>query len=217
MKAQKKFVIVLSWIMLGSAALYVNFMPQSIPVPLNKPLSDIPLAVDGWRGSDKKISVYPVSAIGSDDVLVRDYFNTSGENIEICLDYFNYTKDGKTPYPPQTSWVTKGWLFKDMGEESLALGGDSLHAVTVKKVLAEHLGNKTILFYVYNINGQYTPDFTRFRMLAALDTVMKRRSSALFLQLSSVVRGQDQAAKESAMKEFLVKIMTIAEKDILPK
>lgn len=217
MKIPKNFIIALSWAVLGAAAFYINFMPQTIAVPLNKPLSALPLIIDEWKGADKKVSGYPPSAIGADDTLVRDYINASGDSLEISLDYFNYTKDGKTPYPPQTSWVGKGWLFTDLGEETLVIDGKGLSTVMVKKVLASHLGNKALLFYVYKLNGQYTPDFTRFRMLAAMDTVAKRKNSALLLQLSSAVGGQDPASKEAVIKEFLSKILTIAEKDILPK
>jgi exosortase/archaeosortase family protein len=73
-----------------------------------------PFEIDGWKDKEKANSDYLISALGADDILVREYENKDEEKLELYFSYFIFTKKGKTPHAPQLCWVGSGWAFKDL-------------------------------------------------------------------------------------------------------
>lgn len=215
MKLPKPVILVMVWVLLGAAAWYVNFPPQVVPVPLVRSFSQFPFVIDGWKGAEKKVSELPKLGKGIDDGFVRDYVSASGDPVELSFAYFTRTQEGKTPIPPQSSWVPDGWAFKDLGEARVAFKDGAGSGAVIKKILADKYGHKVILFYAYRINGKYTADFTMFKAWTAIDSLLKRKNSAFMVQLVSLPGAQGLEKKEAEMTSFLAQALSVAEADFL--
>ena len=216
MKSVKNVIIYAAWAILAGGILCVNLAHEAVPVPLNKQLAYFPFKIDGWTGVDRKSSEYLASAVSADDIMLRGYANAGGDSLELYAAYFNYTKDKKTPHAPQLCWVGSGWTLKDLGEETLALDSKKCPSALIKKVLAQKSGEKILLYYTYRINRRYAADLMKFRIMNVLDTVIKGKNSAFTLQLSAPVGDEGRSDKESRMKEFLSKALSVAENEFLP-
>lgn len=220
MNIPKKIVVYISWFCLAVTALYIHFAPGIVPVPLNLSLAALPYQIDGWSGREKANPDYVTGAItdrlGSDDILMREYANSSGDKLDLYISYFNYTMKDKTPHPPQLCWVGGGWALNDRGEETLIIDGAKHPNIRIKKVLTEKDGYKVLLMYTYRINNRYMPDLFKFRAISVIDSILKRRNSAFTLQLSSSLGSDDPDKKEQQMRDFLSKVFARVESDFLP-
>ena len=216
MKQSKSIIIFSAWFIVAVAVVYVHFAQNVTSVPLKKPFLYFPFEIEGWKDREKSNSDYLISALGADDVLVREYENKEGEKLELYFSYFNFTNKGKAPHAPQLCWVGSGWAFKDLGVEVIQPACAGCPAVAIKKILAEKKDASVILFYCYRANREYVADFTRFRGLIVRDSLVKRKNSAFTLQLSSPADKYSVQAKAQVMRDFLTQVFSILEKDFLP-
>ena len=216
MKLSKNTIVFISWIVLLAAIIYLNFLHGVVPVPLKKPFLYFPYEIGQWKDKEKPSSNYLITALGADDITVREYENKDGEKLELYFSYFEYTQEKKAPHAPQLCWVGSGWEFKSLGEEKLTLNCLKCPQVSIRKILAQKEDYKILLFYCYRANKEYVSDFSKFRSIIVRDSMLKRRNSAFTLQLSSDVNGEGLEKKEELMKDFLLQVFPILETEFLP-
>jgi EpsI family protein len=217
MKTFQRAGIYIVWAVLFAGILCVHFAPSITPVQMARPFRDFPFEIGGWSGRDRTASDYLAGTLGSDDLLLREYERAGADKVELYMSYFTFTKNKKAPHAPQLCWVGSGWTLKDLGEETVELDCENYPTAVFRKILAERDGERVLLLYLYKINNKYVADLMKFRVIAVFDSVLLRKNSAFTLQLSSQVKGQDLEAKEARMKDLLTKILTIAQKEFLPK
>jgi len=216
MKLRNIFIVSTSWLILICGILLINFMPSVIPVPLKKSFIYFPFEIGEWEAKEKKGPDYFLATLGADDAVLREYTNKDGDKIELYMAYFNYVKEGRTPHAPQLCWVGAGWSFKDLGCESYRSNIDRDSWVSAKKILARKEEKDILLFYCYKIGNKYVVDLAEFRILAACGSILKRKSNAFTLQLTSETDSENFLAKEKLMDEFLSKALSILDADFLP-
>jgi EpsI family protein len=216
MKIFQKAGAYIVWAVLAAGIMCVYFAPNVTVVQLVRPLRDLPFEIGGWSGRDKTASDYLAGTLGADDILLREYDGAGADKAELYMSYFTFTQNKKAPHAPQLCWVGSGWALKDLGEEALRLDCEKCPVAVFRKVLAEKGGEQILLLYMYKINSRYTTDLLKFRLINAFDSIVRRKNSAFTLQLSSRTDGRDLAASEAGLKELLAKILTAAEKELLP-
>lgn len=217
MKTFQKAGVYIVWAVLTAGIMCVYFAPNVTPVQLTRPLRDLPFDMGGWAGRNKTASDYLAGTLGADDILLREYDGIRSEKAELYMSYFAFTQNKKSPHAPQLCWVGSGWALKDLGEEALSLDCEKCPVAVFRKVLAEKGGAQILLFYTYKINNRYVTDLLKFRLISAFDSITRRKNSAFTLQLSSRIDGHDLTLKEAQLKELLLKILTSAEKELLPQ
>jgi len=216
MRLSKNTIIVFfSWLILALAIIYINFIQGVRPAPLKKSFIYFPFEIGEWRDKEKTGSDYLITALGADDILIREYEDREGEKLELYFSYFQFTKKGG-PHAPQLCWVGSGWSFQDLGEERLTLDCKNCPQVVLKKILASKEDKKILLFYCYRINKKYFSDFFKFRAASVFNSIVKRRNNSFTLQLSMQLDGKDLEKEESKMREFLLKVFSVLETDFLP-
>lgn len=215
MRLSKNIIIVTSWVILIIGIVYINFTPKPRPIPLKKTFIYFPYKIDDWKAREKVNSDYFLTILGADNILVREYIDPFGDRLELYMSYYTYVTEDKTPHAPQLCWVGAGWSFKSIGDEKIQVNGSSSE-IMVRKILAEKQENKFLLIYCYKIGDTYTVDMLKFRYLAVLDSIFKRKSNAFTLQLSANVTGRNLESREKVMREFLHETFSMLEKEFLP-
>ena len=216
MKPPKNIIILISWAILILGVIFIHFKPPANKVPLKKSFIYVPFEIGDWKAKEKPASDYLAATLGADDIFLREFENNSGEKLELYFSYFEYTKENKAPHAPQLCWVGSGWSFKDLGEEKLKLETKKPSYAVIKKLLAQRNNEKVILIYCYKINDKYVADFSKFRALAVVDSIFKRKNCAFTLQLTSDVGSENPKDKEKIMKDFLKQALSLLETDFLP-
>jgi EpsI family protein len=205
------------WTILLLTGFFAHHLSTVDKVYIKKPFQEFPYRVGGdWIGKGLPGSDYLAGALGADEYFLRNYHDDFGNNVELYFAYFEYIAAKKGPHAPQLCWIGSGWVFKDMGDDIIILRSEKMPLVSVKKILAEREGKKVLLFYCYKLNDRYFTDFGTYRIAAVIDTIFKRRNNAFTLQLTTAIEGEDHTKKESMMKDFLSKALTILENDFLP-
>jgi len=103
------------WIALAAVALVQgtviaierSFVPSRVR-PLHHPLSDLPLALGSWSGSEVELDARAWDAVGSDQQVNRMYTKPGGSPVSVhCASWM--TLDEWTPHPPDLCYTTNGW------------------------------------------------------------------------------------------------------------
>jgi len=212
----KKTVTFITIAVLLAGTVYINFVHGTVPVRMEKAFLFFPFEINGWKDKEKLNSDYMAAALGADDMLLREYEDSSGQKFELYFSYFEYTKEKKTPHAPQLCWVGSGWVFNDLGQERMPISGcPGCPVPLVKKILAQKDGQSVLLFYCYRTNRAYTADLLEFKMISARDAFFRRRNNAFAMQLSVPLDGGEPALKEAQALEFLKRVFYVLESDFL--
>jgi EpsI family protein len=217
-KITKDWVVAcVCWTILILTSFFAHHLSSVDKVFIKKPFQEFPYRVgDDWIGKGLRGSDYLAGALGADEYFLRNYHDDLGNDVELYFAYFEYIAAKKGPHAPQLCWIGSGWVFKDMGDDIIILRSDKMPVVSVKKIIAEKEGKKVLLLYCYKLNDRYFTDFGTYRISVVVDTILKKRNCAFTLQLTTNINDGDYDKKESMMKDFLSKTLTILENDFLP-
>lgn len=216
MKRSPDRILYICWTILILAWVYATFFASIIDVPARAPLASLPQRIDGWETvAEKDITDLP--ALRADDAIVRRYKNFDGRFAELYMSYFTHIEAGKAPHAPQLCWVGSGWSFRSLGDIRLVLDSERTPFASAKVMVARKGDMNVMLVYCYWINGRYVADLGQFRILAAFDTIFKRRNSAFTLQLTAPLYGDDLMGNEGALRKFATKILSYLENNVLPE
>lgn len=208
-----------AWMILVFTIFYVNSVSRIEPVPLRQKLLYFPFDIGDWKGKERVQSEFLLSYLGADDGLVRAYKNPSGDEFELYMSYFDYTKQHRAPHAPQLCWIGGGWSFKDLGNREIDTGVKNAPSVIVKRILATKKDTGALLIYSYRTDDRYTIDMSQFRALLVKDSILKKKNNAFTLQLSANMSGDDEdyERKLDEMQSFLRRTFNILESDFFPK
>lgn len=199
-----------------AAYVYVNHLSAIRDVPLRGPLGSLPEVIDGWTMLGQMDPAKLAAVLKSDDVFVRKYRRDDGLAAEVYVSYFNHVGPAKAPHAPQLCWVGSGWMFKNLGDERIPLGSEKTPFASIRTMVAEKGSDRVFLLYCYKINGAYASDLGQFRIMAAFDTIFRRRNCAMTLQVTSPVRDEDINAQVDELQRFVAKILSYLEDHCLP-
>lgn len=153
-------------------------------VPLNKPLSSIPVQLGDWRGLDVTIAPDVLLVINAEDVLQRTYYLGKEQQLAVYIAYFAGIR-GMAPHRPDVCRPGAGW--KNISSEVVALevpgfGGGPLQ---VHKDLYEKQFEKQVVIWWEYVHGKNIANRTLQRLQWALPSFLGGKGgSILQVQIS---------------------------------
>ena len=100
-------------LLLAGTALLLHTRPKADRNPPSEPLSQFPLSIGGWTGSDQQIDQETLDVLGAGEFLSRVY--TKGQQtspISLFIGYFPTQRTGQTIHSPRHCLPGAGWVFE---------------------------------------------------------------------------------------------------------
>jgi EpsI family protein len=196
-----KRVIVLS-LMIFSLALYLNFFPLHIVVPLKKPFADFPYNWRGWEGKSYFFDAAILDKLRVKEYLLREYVK-DGRRFTLYVGYYGMQKEGAQIHSPKHCLPGGGWL--KLSETRRSLDIDGVGKVKFIQAVYKKGSDKKMFVYWYKMKDAYITNEYILKWYMIVNSFRYRRNDAAFVRFSTDIT-EDFAGPDvmmEAMKDFL--------------
>jgi len=185
-----RFSIAVGALLLGISLFYG--VSHGEPVPLRQPLSQLPMAMDGWQGRDDPMAGQIVSALGVTDYVNRAYADGLGERVDLYVGYYQSQRTGETIHSPKNCLPGSGWEPVRAGR--LTIPTATGRTIVVNDYLVEKGLAQYLVLYWYQAHGRVIASEYSGKAWLVFDAITRNRTDeALVRILTSTKSGEDQA------------------------
>ncbi len=178
-------------------------------IPLSQPLSQIPLNIAGWSGSDLKISSETLDMLGAGDFLSREYARTAdAPAIDLFVGYFPTQRTGVSIHSPKNCLPGSGWAFESSRYSDLVDAGGKLHRVG--EYIISNGENRQFVIYWYQAHGRSVANEYAAKMYFVLDAMKMNRTDGGLVRVATPINSTEDTAPARARTEtFASQLITM--------
>ncbi|MDH4100913.1 MAG: EpsI family protein [Nitrospirota bacterium] len=188
--------------LLLAAALFVN-LHADISVPLNRPLSEFPVNVQGWRMvSQTTFSDTVLKVLKPADYLSRTYVDANGRSIDLYIGYHSGGKGMGGIHSPRHCLPGSGWYETSSTKGRVDVGGENVNIV--KAVYQKGETKDLFLYWFQVIDKSITSEYA-LKIAEITNSVMHRRRDESFIRISLPMQGnleETSATGEAFIRDF---------------
>jgi len=164
-------------------------------------LSDFPLEIGQWRGSDITLSERTYEILETKNVLVREYTNPEGESIALAI--VHSAHDRATFHPPEICYVGAGVELLDKTVESINLN-NSL-SIKANKLVMKDKGGLQLAWYWFTASSNTTHNYYLQQLYIVWNGLLRHNQSGKLIRVSTRVSGNDILEADTRVKDFIIK------------
>lgn len=167
-------------------------------------LAAFPARIDAWHGSRVALPHDVIDALGFDDYVNVDYFETGkpSEKINFYVAYYANQRKGDSPHSPRVCIPGGGWEISSFKRTRLSL--TSGQDMPVNRVEISKGSNRQLVYYWFIERGDVVANEYRKKWLLFKDALFSQRSDgALVRVVMSVAAGESTSETDKKMAEFI--------------
>ncbi|MCF6239387.1 MAG: EpsI family protein [Candidatus Marinimicrobia bacterium] len=200
MKAQGRYIIV--YLLLSLTALFI-YTHETVAVPVNRPLTEIPTSFDEWTMvCQSRFSQDVLKQLRPTDYLYRVYKDTQGNKVTLYLGYHAGGPDSGPIHSPKNCLPGSGWFELSEVNRGITVAGKDLPIV---QAVYQNDSQKEVFLYFFQVKGQVLTDEYSLKLSEIINSILYNRRDAAFIRIS-VPFYDDQAAAVTAGENFLIKV-----------
>jgi EpsI family protein len=200
MKGQTRYLII--YLLLGLTAVFLS-THETVAVPVNKPLNDIPIQLDSWKMTKQsRFSADTLEALKPTDYLHRVYKDAAGNRVTLYLGYHAGGPESGPIHSPKHCLPGGGWF--ELSEETLkvTVAGNELPLV---QAVYQHGDQKEMFIYYYQVKGKTLTDEYSLKFAEITNSILYNRRDSAFIRISIPFHG-DQSVAASVGESFVREI-----------
>jgi EpsI family protein len=203
MKNSRFWTVVL---LLAATALFLHMRPAADQNPPSEPLSQLPVNIAGWVGSDQAVDPETLETLGAGDILARVY--TQGartQPIGLFIGYFPTQRTGQTIHSPKHCLPGSGWVFEESNSLDLIDVNGKPHRVG--EYIISSGATKQFVIYWYQAHGRSVADEYMAKIYMVVDAIrMNRTDGALVRVITPISSGEDVSAARNRAERFTMQL-----------
>lgn len=189
-------VVVVALLQGGSIAIERSFFPSSVR-PAHHKLSDLPLSLGRWTGTEMPLDPTTFAAVGANDQSARVYKNSAGEALFVhCAAWI--AQDDWTPHLPEVCYAANGWEL--LQSHTVALAGTPSASVAIQTY--QQPGQRVMVAYWYQMEQGTYVDRNGARNVRRGQWGRRERSPLL----KTILQTRETDRAESELLELAAKI-----------
>lgn len=197
-------VVLLTGLLLSSTVLPEREMKVDFD---RKDFSEFPREVDGWVGTDEKISQLHLDILRLDDYAMINYYK-DGALVNFYSAFYKYQeKGGKGIHSPRSCIPGGGWQIKSLDVqaiEGVEIGGVPLK---VNRLVIQQGEIKQLVYYWFQQRGRIVTNEYMVKWYLFLDAFNDNRTDGALIRLTTVLKsGQDIEIADDRLESFVKEI-----------
>jgi len=199
-------------LLLAGTALLLHMRAAIDRNPPSAPLSQLPVTLAGWTGSDQTIDQETLNVLGAGDFLSRIY--TQGartEPVSLFIGYFPTQRTGQTIHSPKHCLPGAGWVFES--SNSVDLVDANGHPNRVGEYIIANGAERQFVIYWYQAHGRSVANEYMAKIYMATDALRMNRTDGALVRVITPI-GADEEVSD-ARKRTEVFAMQLA--PLLPR
>jgi len=197
MKASFRYGIV--YLLLGLAALFIH-THETVAVPVNKPLKEIPTSFGAWTMSRQTyFNPEMLAVLKPTDYLYRVYRDSAGNRATLYLGYHAGGPESGPIHSPKHCLPGSGWFELSETERSIQLEGGELPLV--QAIYQKDVDQKELFLYYFQVKGRVLTDEYSLKLAEITNSMLYNRRDSAFIRIS-VPFSDDQAEAAQIAEGF---------------
>ncbi|MGH7703602.1 MAG: exosortase C-terminal domain/associated protein EpsI [Gemmatimonadales bacterium] len=186
------------WIPAGFLAVGCGLLlsvAQQDPTPLIRPLSTLPLELQGYRGRDLVISAEEQRVAGMSSYISRVYGRDSTEAFSLYVGYYDHQTQGKTIHSPKNCLPGAGWEPMAASQKALETAAG---VVPVNRYLIANKEHRALVYYWYQGRGRVAANEYRVKWELIRDAALRGRTDEALVRIVVPLRSTEADAEAVA-------------------
>jgi len=184
--------------LLVAATALLHGTNRSAKLPLRQPLTNVPLNVGNWKGTDFPIEKRLITVLGVDEYLNRGYVDPAGNSLELYIGYFGSQRSGELIHSPKNCLPAAGWEWVRTGKLNLAVPNHpniEINDFRIAKGLQESL-----VLYWYQGRGRAIASEYNAKFWMIADAMTRHRTDGAMVRVIIPLRNREENARELGVK-----------------
>ncbi len=162
------------------------------PHPLARSLEHIPMAIDGWTGSQGRIpDDRELELLGATSYLSRDY-RRAGQSLDLFIAYYALQRAGESMHTPKNCLPAAGWEILKYDEADVPSAG---RAERINKFTIQNGDARALVLYWYQNKDRVIAGEYEGKGFLLWDAISKGRTDGSFVRI--IVPENPQAANDA--------------------
>ncbi|MGO9316180.1 MAG: exosortase C-terminal domain/associated protein EpsI [Terracidiphilus sp.] len=193
-------------ILLAATGLFLHMRPAVDRNPPSEPLSQLPLNIAGWVGSDQQIDRDTLDVLGAGDVLTRVYTQGAQQDpIGLFIAYFPTQRTGQTIHSPKHCLPGAGWVFESSSSVDLTSVNGKMHRVG--EYIISNGAEKQFVIYWYQAHGRSVANEYMAKIYMVVDALRTNRTDgALVRVITPISSREDTSAARIRAEKFTMQL-----------
>jgi EpsI family protein len=200
MKSGRFWSVVL---LLAGTALILQARGDNDRIPVSAPLSDVPLTIAGWEGSDVQIDKESLDVLGAGDFLSRIYIQSERlAPIDLFIGYFPTQRTGTTIHSPKHCLPGAGWAFQS--SQYVVLKDVSGKAHAVGEYVIANGGDRQFVIYWYEAHGRSVANEYMAKIYLVTDAMRLNRTDGALVRVITPIDPKEGTSMARVRAETFV-------------
>lgn len=180
-------------VVLAAGVVMVQTVGRQQPMPLPRPLTDIPLEIEGYRGREFEISREEQRVAGMSSYVSRAYGADSVPAFWLYVGYYESQTQGKTIHSPKNCLPGAGWEPLESGEIRLETENGP---VPVNRYVIANKNQRALVYYWYQGRGRVSANEYKVKWELLRDATIRRRTDEALVRVIIPVTTSEEEAEE---------------------
>jgi EpsI family protein len=191
----KNFRYILVYLLLGLTALFM-YTHENIAVPVSKPLTDIPVQLDGWHMTGQsRFSPDVLANLKPSDYLYRTYKDQTGNKAAVYLGYHNGGPESGPIHSPKHCLPGSGWFELSQVMRTIQVDGKEVPLVEAIYQMGDQ---KELFLYFFQVKGKILTDEYSLKLAEIINSIFYKRRDSAFIRISVSFQGEAHEAAKAA-------------------
>jgi len=198
-------------------AVYVSFFSNIRTVPLRKPLKQLSLEPEGWKGMSGVMGKEIIQAVGVEDYVMREYRNSDGRTVSLYVGYYEQQKEGDQIHSPKHCLPGAGWRPLDSAIVSFSTPGINNGTTKANRYVVGKNAYKQVALYWYQSRGRNITSEYMAKFYLVLDSIFKKRNDGSLIRFMAPVPENKSVEETQKLIEDLARRLLPELKEIFPE
>lgn len=199
-------VLVIVALVIG--ARLVTLARGATPMALERPLSAIPLHLEGWRGMEgAALDAETIRVLAADEYVNRIYEHPEFGAVALFIAYYGSQHLGAGIHSPQNCLPGNGWM--PVAHSRVAMPASRDGGMLNRYVVEKH-GARQVVLYWFQGRGRVEADEYAHKALLFRDAIVRGRSDGALVRIVTPAGAGDALAQGAALA-FAARVFPVVE------
>jgi len=207
------FRTVIISVILVSTFFITQFFSTSQPIPISIPLKSFPIVIGGWKGNIDYFDNWVYEKTGVDDSLLANFYDKSGNYIQLYIGYYESQKEGDIIHSPRNCMPGEGWNIQKITTEELLVPSRGSKPIKVLLLYIQKGLETQLALYWYHSRGRVISSEYFQKYYLIVDSIIRKRTDGAFIRLISPIRDNEYQTI-NLMKFFAIELFPILDQHL---
>lgn len=165
-------------------------------IPSRSALVDFPTRLGEWQGEREPMADVYAEALQLDDYLLANYRDTSGQQLNFYVAWYNSQRAGRSVHSPRACIPGGGWIIRSFEETNLEHVGRG--AFPVNRVIIELDGHRQAVYYWFRQRGHQMTSEYLVKWYIFWDALTRNRTDGALVRIVIPLAADTDAAAADA-------------------